>query len=206
MLKRILTKIFLKIIKTDYLVSEIDNRYIQRLYLSCCTASTTVLYKTTSVQNRLKDKTKIIIGEHTHIKGNLMTMGYGGEIKIGDNTFIGEYSNIWSGSSIKIGNNVLISHNVNVIDTNSHELNHLKRANDFISLIKEGYATKQGSIVCDDIVIEDYAWINFNAVIQKGVRVGKGAIIAPSSVVTEDVEAFTLVGGNPAKFIKYLEQ
>jgi acetyltransferase-like isoleucine patch superfamily enzyme len=100
----------------------------------------------------------------------------------------------------------LISHNVNIIDTNSHELNHLKRANDFISLIKEGYATKQGSIVCDDIVIEDYAWINFNAVIQKGVRVGKGAIIAPSSVVTEDVEAFTLVGGNPAKFIKYLEQ
>jgi len=40
----------------------------------------------------------------------------------------------------------------------------------------------------------------------KGVRIGRGAIVAAGSVVTKDVEPFSLVAGNPAKFIKKLGQ
>jgi acetyltransferase-like isoleucine patch superfamily enzyme len=40
----------------------------------------------------------------------------------------------------------------------------------------------------------------------KGITIGKGAIVAAGSVVTKDVEPFTLVAGNPAKFIKYLNK
>ncbi len=46
----------------------------------------------------------------------------------------------------------------------------------------------------------------FNVGILKGVPISKGAIIGAGSVVTKDVESFTVVAGNPAKMIKKLEQ
>ncbi len=54
------------------------------------------------------------------------------------------------------------------------------------------------------VVIEDHVWIGFNLAILKGVTMGKGAIIGAGSVVTKDVEPFTVVAGNPAKIIKRL--
>jgi acetyltransferase-like isoleucine patch superfamily enzyme len=54
------------------------------------------------------------------------------------------------------------------------------------------------------VVIEDHVWIGFNVGILKGVTIGKGAIIGAGSVLTEDVEPFTVVAGNPAKIIKRL--
>ena len=52
------------------------------------------------------------------------------------------------------------------------------------------------------IIVEDDVWIGYGAIILSGVRIGKGAIIGAGSVVTKDVEAFTLTAGNPAKKIK----
>lgn len=49
--------------------------------------------------------------------------------------------------------------------------------------------------------IEDDAWIGFGAVIMAGVTVGRGAIVAASSVVTKDVLPYSIVGGVPAKVI-----
>lgn len=54
-----------------------------------------------------------------------------------------------------------------------------------------------------DIVIEDDVWIGLGVIINSGVRVGQGSIIASGSVVVKDVEPYSIVGGNPAKFIKY---
>jgi maltose O-acetyltransferase len=48
-------------------------------------------------------------------------------------------------------------------------------------------------------VVEAYAWISFRATILPGVTVGRGAVVAANSVVTKDVEEFTIVGGIPAK-------
>ena len=45
-------------------------------------------------------------------------------------------------------------------------------------------------------------WIGVHAIILKGVTVGDGAIIGAGAVVTRDVEANTIVAGNPAKFIR----
>jgi galactoside O-acetyltransferase len=53
--------------------------------------------------------------------------------------------------------------------------------------------------------IGDKSWIGFNASILKGVTIGEGAVVAACSVVTADVEAWSLVAGNPARPIRRLE-
>lgn len=52
------------------------------------------------------------------------------------------------------------------------------------------------------IVIEDRAWVCAEAFVGQGVTVGEGAVCAARAVVIKDVESWTVVGGNPAKFIK----
>ena len=52
------------------------------------------------------------------------------------------------------------------------------------------------------IVIEDRAWVCAEAFIGQGVTVSEGAVCAARAVVVKDVESWTVVGGNPAKFIK----
>lgn len=53
-----------------------------------------------------------------------------------------------------------------------------------------------------DIIIGNDVWIGFEAIIYAGVKIGDGAVIASRAVVSKDVEAFTIVGGIPAKYIK----
>ncbi|XKM14468.1 Vat family streptogramin A O-acetyltransferase [Orbaceae bacterium ac157xtp] len=53
-----------------------------------------------------------------------------------------------------------------------------------------------------DTVIGNDVWIGYKALIMPGVKIGNGAIISSGSVVTSDVPAYTVVGGNPAKVIK----
>lgn len=55
------------------------------------------------------------------------------------------------------------------------------------------------------IVIGDYSWICADCFIKYGVRIGEGAIVGATSSVFKDVEPWTVVGGNPAKFIKKRE-
>lgn len=54
-----------------------------------------------------------------------------------------------------------------------------------------------------DIVVKDDVWIGDGAIICSGVNIGQGAVIAAGAVVTKDVEPYAIVGGNPAKLIKY---
>lgn len=53
-----------------------------------------------------------------------------------------------------------------------------------------------------DTVIENDVWIGYDSIIMPGIHIGNGAIIATRSVVTKNIEPYTIVGGNPAKIIK----
>lgn len=53
-----------------------------------------------------------------------------------------------------------------------------------------------------DVVIGNDVWIGANALILSGVHIGDGAVIGACSVVTKDVEPYTIVAGNPAKMIR----
>lgn len=54
-----------------------------------------------------------------------------------------------------------------------------------------------------DIIVKDDVWIGEGSIICSGVTIGQGAVVAAGAVVTKDVEPYAIVGGNPAKFIKY---
>lgn len=54
-----------------------------------------------------------------------------------------------------------------------------------------------------EIIIEDEVWIGMNVLILSGVKIGKGAIVAAGAVVTQNVPPYAIIGGNPAKVIRY---
>ena len=55
----------------------------------------------------------------------------------------------------------------------------------------------------EPIIVENDVWIAANVTIKENVRVGNGAVVAMGSLVTKDVPPYALVGGNPAKVIKF---
>lgn len=57
-------------------------------------------------------------------------------------------------------------------------------------------------LVIAPIVIENRAWVAADAFVGMGVTVGEGAVVGARASVFKDVAAWTVVGGNPAKFIK----
>ncbi len=60
-------------------------------------------------------------------------------------------------------------------------------------------------LICKPVRICRNAWIGAGATILPGVTVGENAIVAAGAIVTKDVAPNTIVGGNPAKFIKDIE-
>jgi len=56
------------------------------------------------------------------------------------------------------------------------------------------------------IILEDDCWIGAGVIILPGITIGKGSIVGAGSIVTKDVPPFTVVAGNPAKFIKNLKE
>lgn len=68
----------------------------------------------------------------------------------------------------------------------------------------EKAAPKEGDLPFKgDTIIANDVWIGYEATIMPGVKIGNGAIIASKSVVVEDVPDYAVVGGNPAKILKY---
>lgn len=57
-------------------------------------------------------------------------------------------------------------------------------------------------LITAPIIIEDQAWVAARAYIGMGVTVGQGAVVGATASVYKDVDPWTVVGGNPAKFIK----
>lgn len=114
---------------------------------------------------------------------------FGKNIKMGNNVFINANCCFQDQGGIEIGDNVLIGHHV-VMATLDHDIRPARRSN-----LHAGH-----------IVIENDVWIGANATITKGVTIGQGSIVAAGAVVTKDVEAFSIVGGVPAKLIRYLSE
>jgi acetyltransferase-like isoleucine patch superfamily enzyme len=167
----------------------------------CLCAESAVLYDSARVINNLGDSGAITIGAHTHVKGEILTFGHGGKIRIGEYCFVGEHSRIWSAKDIAIGDRVLISHNVNIFDNATHPVSAKERHQQFRQIITSGHP-RRIDLAERPVIIENDALIGCMSLILAGVTIGEGAIIGAGSVVTKDVPPYTIVGGNPARVIR----
>ena len=171
------------------------------------TSAPDVLFgQNSNVINNQSDYLKLKIGRNSRIDGQLIVFPYGEGLKIGENCYVGENSRIWAADRIRIGDNVLISHNVNIMDTDSHEIDFKDRQKSAIKQFAEGLPKEKGKVKTKPIIIEDNVWISFNSTILKGVKIGRGSIIGCNSVVIHDVPPFSLAIGSPAKVVKSLNE
>ena len=90
------------------------------------------------------------------------------------------------------------------MDSDFHPVDPAQRLADTVALSPVGDKKRRPFVSSKPVVIEDEAWIGFNATILKGVRIGRGAVVQPGSVVLSDVPAGTTVMGNPAKPVDQL--
>lgn len=102
------------------------------------------------------------------------------------------------GSKLKIGNFCSFAKNTFFCLGGEHDYKTLSTY-PFESRISDNKIT---SFSKGDIVIGDDVWIGVNVTILSGVKIGQGAIIAAGSVVTKDVEPYSIYGGVPARLIK----
>ena len=109
-------------------------------------------------------------------------LGSPNELEVGEGSFVGRAS-LYCTGGVKIGRNVNVSDGV-VIITAKHDVNSPS--------FEANY---------EPITIGDWAWIATNAIVLAGVTIGEGAVVAAGAVVTKDVPAYSVVGGNPAKVI-----
>ena len=107
-----------------------------------------------------------------------------GKISIGQNSVVNFGCYLDNRRGITIGNNVGIAHNVKI-----YTLGH--------NIDSPEFGTKGAPVV-----VGDNAFVFSNALIMPGVTIHEGAVVLAGSVVTKDVPAWNVVGGNPARIIK----
>ena len=125
------------------------------------------------------DMNKIHVGKYTY--GDIYVASPNTSYEI----FIGNLCSIGGNVKFLLG----IDHPTNLISTYPFKKTILESGIDAISK--------------GDIIIDDDVWIGENAIILSGVHIGQGAVVAAGAVVTKDVPPYAVVGGVPAKIIKY---
>lgn len=129
----------------------------------------------------------LVKGKRTNIMSSVTVLNKTfkrNKIQLGDNCIVNSGCILdGRGGNLKIGNNVDIAKGV------------------WIFTVGHDPHSDTHDTISQDVVIEDSVWIASRAIILPGVTIGKGSVVAAGSVVTKDVPAMSIVGGNPAKII-----
>ena len=138
---------------------------------------------------------------NSHNETYLMKICNISNVRVGRDTY--GYLEIYDWGSenerLEIGNFVSLANGVKFILGGNHKYDCLLTYPLKVMKLKEGIESYSNG----PIIVEDDVWIGMNSIIMSGVRINRGAIIAAGSVVTKDVPPYAIVGGNPAKIIKY---
>lgn len=147
----------------------------------------------------LKNKSKI---KSLNVSSHAVSKSIGVEIlhstyidsasRIGSYTYIGRNTNI---TKSQVGRYCSIANNVS-IGQGEHRLDRVSTSTIFEK-------TPWETLTLNDCVIENDVWIGVDSIVLRGVRIGIGAVIAANSVVTKDVPDFAIVGGVPARLIRF---
>ncbi|WP_442882062.1 acyltransferase [Devosia sp.] len=130
----------------------------------------------------------LVLGEQSWIAGHALVRG---DVEFGAHTTVNPYAMI--SGKVRCGDGVRIASHVSIVGFN----------HGFDDPSVPIHQQKHESL---GITIEDDVWIGANAVVLDGVTVGKGAVIAAGAVVSKDVPPLAIVGGVPAKVVRYRGQ
>lgn len=168
-------------IRTDYYII----RYFNRGGKNCC------IHK--HVQFKLTDNAYLEMGNDVVINEYAFFQLTKPEPKvyIGNGVVIGRHCMITIKDKLIIGDNTIIGAYVQIIDHN-----HSFKKDDLI---------KNQNAQIENVLIGKDVWIGAGAKILCGVKVGKGAVIGANAVVTKDIPDYAVVGGVPARIIRYRE-
>ena len=128
---------------------------------------------------------------HSNVDINLIEVGaytYGPLNILSDNSV----------SKLRIGRLCSIGPEVLFILNSEHNIKHITTFPTQSFFEHQNEAGSKG-----DIILEDDVWIGTRAIIMSGVHIGRGAVIAAGAVVSKDVPPYAVVGGVPARVIKY---
>lgn len=147
------------------------------------------LTKFFKLKNWLLNLAKVSIDSSSRIVSSVKIYG-NGKLIIGACSWIGHNSNLFVGeySKVVIGNNVDIAPNV-YIGTGSHKLTPTSNR-------------MAGDGVNKSVFIKDGVWVGAGVIILPGITINEMVMIAAGSVVTKDVEGYSIAAGNPARIIK----
>lgn len=163
--------------------------------------------------DRIENRKYVRIGKKGIISAHFIFESEKGEVIIGNNVHLGGVTFI-SRNKIEVKDDVTMAWGIVIYDHNSHSVFWDERKNDNEQCYKD-YIEHNGNnvfnkdwstVVNKPILIESKVWIGFDVTILKGVTIGEGAVVGAKSVVTKDVEAWTVVAGNPAVVVKYLPE
>jgi acetyltransferase-like isoleucine patch superfamily enzyme len=195
-------------LKKIYLNKKIKN-HLKSVMENCNTGvffCNSKLYENTKAQilnvkinNQTKNPNNIIFGDYCNVSCNI-TLNYKGSIKIGDYVFM-NYVKMRIDHNLQIGSHCMFGPGVTLWDTDNHPLSVSKRHIQCEEISNNFPLSKSYEANGDSIIIENNVWIGMEALILGGVKIGEGSIVSARSVVTKNVEPYTVVGGVPAKKI-----
>ena len=133
----------------------------------------------TTIPLNIFDINSVFIGKHTY--GGIAVLNYNNYYKL------------------TIGNYCSIATDVMFILDADHYTKHISSFPFKVKMLGEQFE----GVSKGDIIVDDYVWIGYGATIMSGVHISQGAVIAAGAVVTKDVPPYAIVGGVPAKVIKY---
>lgn len=146
---------------------------------------------------------QIIVGDDCLIYGSLTTETEHAKLSIGNNVYVGD-SIIAAALSVTLEDDVLVSGGCLIQDSDNHNLRYSIRKNDCRDW-KRGRLHNWDVTPKAPIRICRGAWIGAKSIVLKGVTIGVGSVVGAGSVVTRDVASYTVVAGNPARFIKQID-
>jgi putative colanic acid biosynthesis acetyltransferase WcaF len=114
---------------------------------------------------------------------------------------------VWAPWKLKIGDDVYIDQGVWLYNAYGCEIKGrvIISAEAILCTASHDYTVSSYPLIGRPIVVESDCWITMRVFIAPGVTVGTGAVVGACAVVTKDVPPWTVVGGNPAGFIKKRE-
>jgi len=139
----------------------------------------------------ISKKGSVRIKDGSQLSNGFICDAYGGNVLIGENTFIGPNVIIYGHGDVTIGDNCLVAMGCKIIAAN-----HTYALGTNINMQKN---------IFKPIVIGNDVWIGADTKVLAGVIIGDGCVVAAGSVVTKSIPANTIVAGIPARAIKKRE-